>query len=156
MAVETSRLAGDVGGQLRSQFRVAIPRQLLGVSGDRGQRGAQLQRHLCGNLAMQLLLVADAFKFAAVADQASGSEQAAIDGGHGRDRDRDTKFAAGGSGVVGLELPALAALTQHRVDFFGEAPGRVSRVHRRRRRKSRANKSLRREKYLLRSCPREN
>src|SRR5580700_983818 len=46
-AVETRRLAGDVGGQLWSQFRLAVPRQLLGVSGDRGERGAQFERHLC-------------------------------------------------------------------------------------------------------------
>src|ERR1700691_5386911 len=65
-AIETRRLAGDVGGPFRSQLRIAISRQLLRVSGDRGQGSAKLQRHLGGNLAMQLLLAADTFKFAAI------------------------------------------------------------------------------------------
>src|SRR5271156_2900433 len=112
VAVETRRLAGDVGGQLRSQLRIAIARQLLRVSGNRGERGAKFERHLRGNLAMQLLLMTDSFKFAAVADQTSGPDQAAVDSRYRRDRDLETDLPAVRSAVVGLELPALAAIAQ--------------------------------------------
>ncbi len=62
------------------QFTVPAVGQLLGVAGDSGQRRAQLQRHLGGNLAMQLLLAANALQLAEIVEQAGDTEQAAIDG----------------------------------------------------------------------------
>src|SRR5437764_1298859 len=121
VTIQARGLAGDVGGELRSQFRFTVPRKLLSVSGNRSQRGAQLERHLGGNFTVQLLLVADLLKLGAIADQASGSDQASIAGGDGRNRHRNAKLNRGGSGVVSLDVAALATLAKHGIHFFGEA-----------------------------------
>ena len=71
------------------------------------------------------MLPADLLKFTTVADQTRGSEQGAVDGGHGRNGDRDTKLLAGGRGVVGFELAVLATLPQYGMNFFGEPRGQI-------------------------------
>src|SRR5271166_5938340 len=75
---------------------------------------------------MHLLLLADALELAAIADQTGRSDQAAIGSRHGRYCDRDANDLAGWSGVVGFELPALAAFAQHCIDFLSELPRCVS------------------------------
>lgn len=74
---------------------------------------------------MQLLLAANPLKLAAVADQTSRAEQAAIHGGDGRNRDRDTKFLPRGRGIIGFQLASLAAFAQYGVDFLSKPRGQV-------------------------------
>ena len=79
VAIKSRRLAGDVGGELRSQFRFTVPRKLLSVSGNRSQGSAQLERHLGGNFTVQQLLVADLLKLGAIALDGIASTDAVAD-----------------------------------------------------------------------------
>src|SRR5271169_2535513 len=67
-AIQLCRLMGDVGRQLFREFGVAAVGQLLRIARNRGQRRAQLQRHLGGNLPLQLLLAPNLFQFAEIVD----------------------------------------------------------------------------------------
>src|SRR5271165_7151640 len=55
-AIQLRRLVGYVAGQLLGQFSIAAVSQLLRIAGNRGERGAELQRHLSRDFAVQFLL----------------------------------------------------------------------------------------------------
>ena len=117
MLRSSSRLVGNVLRELLGSSSIAAVGQLLRIAGNRSQRGAQLQRHLGRNFALQFLLAADAFQFAEVINQAGDAEQAAINSRHRRNRDRDKRFSPAGVSNSASALPPFAILPEERLGF---------------------------------------